>query len=95
MRNRRYPNLFSSIKIGPLTFKNRIVSAPTSLAELSPEGHLTRDNIAYYNNFFKHLESYSEPKSHKIISGADHLFLGYENEIAEEVLLFFKSIIDL
>jgi 2,4-dienoyl-CoA reductase-like NADH-dependent reductase (Old Yellow Enzyme family)/thioredoxin reductase len=48
MRKRKYPDLFSPIKIGQLTFKNRIVSAPTSLAELSPEGHLTRDNIAYY-----------------------------------------------
>lgn len=48
MLQRKYPNLFRPIKIGPLAFKNRIVSAPTSLAELSPEGHLTRDNIAYY-----------------------------------------------
>jgi len=46
--NSKYPNLFSPIKIGTLIFKNRIVSAPTSLAELSPESHLTRDNIAYY-----------------------------------------------
>jgi 2,4-dienoyl-CoA reductase-like NADH-dependent reductase (Old Yellow Enzyme family)/thioredoxin reductase len=46
--NDKYPNLFSPIKIGSLTFKNRIVSAPTSVAELSPECHLTRDNIAYY-----------------------------------------------
>ena len=45
---KKYPHLFSPIKIGPLTLKNRIVSAPTSLAELSAEGHLTRDNIAYY-----------------------------------------------
>jgi 2,4-dienoyl-CoA reductase-like NADH-dependent reductase (Old Yellow Enzyme family)/thioredoxin reductase len=45
---RKYPHLFSPIKIGPSTLKNRIVSAPTSLADLSPEGHLTRDNIAYY-----------------------------------------------
>lgn len=45
---KKYPNLFSPIKIGPLTLKNRIVSAPTSLAELSAEGHLTRENIAYY-----------------------------------------------
>jgi len=44
----KYPNLFSPIKIGALTFKNRIVSAPTSVAELSPECNLTRDNIAYY-----------------------------------------------
>jgi 2,4-dienoyl-CoA reductase-like NADH-dependent reductase (Old Yellow Enzyme family)/thioredoxin reductase len=48
MITNKYPNLFSPIKIGSLTFKNRIVSAPTSVAELSPECHLTRDNIAYY-----------------------------------------------
>jgi 2,4-dienoyl-CoA reductase-like NADH-dependent reductase (Old Yellow Enzyme family)/thioredoxin reductase len=46
--NNKFPNLFSPIKIGSLTLKNRIVSAPTSVAELSPECHLTRDNIAYY-----------------------------------------------
>jgi 2,4-dienoyl-CoA reductase-like NADH-dependent reductase (Old Yellow Enzyme family)/thioredoxin reductase len=46
--NMKYSNLFSPIKIGSLTFKNRIVSAPTSVAELSPECYLTRDNIAYY-----------------------------------------------
>jgi 2,4-dienoyl-CoA reductase-like NADH-dependent reductase (Old Yellow Enzyme family)/thioredoxin reductase len=45
---RQYPHLFCPIKIGPLTLKNRIVSAPTSLAELSAEGHLTRENVAYY-----------------------------------------------
>lgn len=44
----KYPHLFSPIKIGPLTFKNRVQAAPTSIAEISPECHLTRDNIAYY-----------------------------------------------
>jgi 2,4-dienoyl-CoA reductase-like NADH-dependent reductase (Old Yellow Enzyme family)/thioredoxin reductase len=48
MVDRKYPNLFSPIKIGPLIFKNRIVSAPTSVAELSPECYLTKDNIAYF-----------------------------------------------
>lgn len=46
--NSRFPHLFRPIKIGSLIFKNRIVSAPTSCAELSPESYLTRDNIAYY-----------------------------------------------
>jgi 2,4-dienoyl-CoA reductase-like NADH-dependent reductase (Old Yellow Enzyme family)/NADPH-dependent 2,4-dienoyl-CoA reductase/sulfur reductase-like enzyme len=45
---RKYPHLFSPLRVGPLTFKNRIESAPTSLAELSPEGYMTRENIAYY-----------------------------------------------
>lgn len=43
-----YPNLFSPIKIGNVTFKNRIIAAPTSLMNLTPEGHLTAENIAYY-----------------------------------------------
>ncbi len=45
---RKYPHLFSPLKVGPLIFKNRIQAAPTSLAELSAEGYLTRENIAYY-----------------------------------------------
>lgn len=45
---RKYPHLFSPLKIGSLTLKNRIEAASTSLAELSSEGYLTRDNIAYY-----------------------------------------------
>lgn len=44
----KFPHLFSPLKVGPLTFKNRIEAAPTSLAELSPDGYLTRENIAYY-----------------------------------------------
>lgn len=48
MADIKYPNLFSPIKIGPLTLKNRIVAAPTSFAELSSESHFTRDNIAHY-----------------------------------------------
>jgi len=48
MIKRNYPTLFSPLRIGSVTLRNRIVSAPTSLAELSPEGYLTRENIAYY-----------------------------------------------
>jgi len=44
----KYPNLFSPIKIGPLVLKNRIMSAPTSLPDLSPEGYPTREIVAYY-----------------------------------------------
>jgi len=44
----KYPNLFSPIKIGSLTLKNRIMSAPTSMAELENEGYMGRENIAYY-----------------------------------------------
>jgi len=48
MVTRKFPHLLSPLKVGPLTLKNRIEAAPTSLAELSPDSYLTRENIAYY-----------------------------------------------
>ena len=48
MIDRKYSALFSPLRVGSVTLRNRIESAPTSLAELSPEGYLTRENIAYY-----------------------------------------------
>ncbi len=48
MTPRKHPLLFSPLKIGPLTLKNRIEAAPISLAELSPESYLTRENIAAF-----------------------------------------------
>jgi len=48
MVTKKFPYLFSPLKVGPLTLKNRIEAAPTSLAELSPDSYLTRENIAYY-----------------------------------------------
>ena len=44
----KYPKLFSPYKYGRLTLKNRIISAPTSLAEIGPNGTLSPENIAYY-----------------------------------------------
>ncbi len=46
--NNKYPNLFTPIKIGGLTLKNRIFSAPTSLNWGAVDGNLTLDTIAYY-----------------------------------------------
>lgn len=46
--NTKYPHLFSPIKIGNVTFKNRIFSAPISLQELSPECFLNQENIAFF-----------------------------------------------
>jgi 2,4-dienoyl-CoA reductase-like NADH-dependent reductase (Old Yellow Enzyme family)/thioredoxin reductase len=43
-----YPLLFSPFHLNGITLKNRIVSAPTSLAELAPGGRLSVENIAYY-----------------------------------------------
>lgn len=44
----RYPHLVSPIQIGSLTLRNRMASAPTSLATLGPGGHPSIENIAYY-----------------------------------------------
>ncbi len=46
--NTHFPHLFTPLRVGPLIFPNRIMSAPTSLAELSPEEFLAPENIAYY-----------------------------------------------
>jgi 2,4-dienoyl-CoA reductase-like NADH-dependent reductase (Old Yellow Enzyme family)/NADPH-dependent 2,4-dienoyl-CoA reductase/sulfur reductase-like enzyme len=46
--NKKYPHLLSPIKIGPLTLKNRMASAPTSLATLGPNGYPSAENVAYY-----------------------------------------------
>ncbi|MBN1367178.1 MAG: FAD-dependent oxidoreductase [Dehalococcoidales bacterium] len=44
----KYPNLFSPIKLGNLTLRNRIFQAPMGIFPLTPEGHLTPDAIAFY-----------------------------------------------
>ena len=43
-----YHNLLQPVRVGPLTFRNRIVSAPTSVALLSDRGRINPDVIAYY-----------------------------------------------
>lgn len=43
-----YQHLLRPLRIGGLTLKNRLLSAPTSLAELGPREHYSPENIAYY-----------------------------------------------
>lgn len=43
----KYPNLFSSIRIGNICLKNRIIAAPTSPSMITTEGHFTPEMIAY------------------------------------------------
>ena len=43
-----YPNLFSPIKIGSLTLKNRIEAAPVNISNPTQEGYLTPENIAIF-----------------------------------------------
>ena len=44
----KYTHLFTPIRIGNVTFKNRIFSAPRSLQELSPERTLRPEDIAFF-----------------------------------------------
>ncbi len=46
--NQKYPNLAKPIKIGKLTLRNRIMAAPLSLIDLTPEGFITQDARAVY-----------------------------------------------
>ncbi len=43
-----YSHLFQPLQLAGLTLKNRILSAPTSLAELGPEEHYSKSNYDYY-----------------------------------------------
>lgn len=43
-----YPNLFSPLQIGPLTFKNRIEAAPGNTGYNTEEGFLTPETVAYF-----------------------------------------------
>ena len=45
---RKFPNLFSPLKIGGLTMKNRIISAPMTYPILTSDGALTPEAAAFY-----------------------------------------------
>ena len=42
----KYPHLFSPIKVGRLTLKNRIEAAPVNISNLPISGYPTAENIA-------------------------------------------------
>ena len=44
---KEYPNLTRPLTVGNLTLKNRMLSSPTSMAELGPNEHYSDDNIEY------------------------------------------------
>jgi len=45
---RKFPTLFSPLKVGNLTLKNRIISAPMTFPILTSDGCLTPEAIAFY-----------------------------------------------
>jgi len=52
-----------------------------------------RDNLAIYENFENHYNFYLEPKQYRIINGADHFYIGFTQEVAEEAYNYYRSII--
>ncbi len=44
----KYEHILKPLTVGPLTFKNRIVSSPTSIALLDDNGRINDNVIAYY-----------------------------------------------
>ena len=49
----KYPHLFSPLKIGPLTLRNRIEGAPMGFSDTQPSGDFSKENIAMYQAFAK------------------------------------------
>ena len=43
-----YDYLMKPLTVAGLTLKNRLLSAPTSMAELGPDEHYTNENFDYY-----------------------------------------------
>jgi alpha/beta superfamily hydrolase len=52
-----------------------------------------KDTVVIYEKFEEHFNYYMNPKISKIIEGADHFYWGYEEQIANEILRFYNSII--
>ena len=48
-----FPTLFSPLKVGSLTLKNRLMSAPMYMHDTSAEGYLEKDRIAFYERLAK------------------------------------------
>ncbi|MCL1975613.1 MAG: FAD-dependent oxidoreductase [Firmicutes bacterium] len=47
----KFPNLFSPLKIGPLTLRNRIAGAPMGFSDTLLNGDFCKENIAMYQAF--------------------------------------------
>ncbi len=91
-----YPNLIKPLKIGGITLKNRMLSSPTSLAELGPEEHYNDKNIAYYKlkaaggcslvNVGDVIVDKTTGKSHRQQAGTDDVgLLPYLTELVDAI----------
>ncbi len=52
-----------------------------------------QDTVAVYEKFEENFNYYMNPKIKKIITGANHFYWGYEEQIANEVLKFYSSLV--
>jgi len=52
-----------------------------------------QDTVAVYEKFQENFNYYMNPKIKKIIAGANHFYWGYEEQIANEVLKFYNSLV--
>ncbi|MFX1503186.1 MAG: alpha/beta hydrolase [Promethearchaeota archaeon] len=52
-----------------------------------------KDTVAIFEKFEEHFNYYMNPKISKIIDGADHFYWGYEEQIANEIMRFYNSLI--
>lgn len=50
------------------------------------------DTIASFDKFLTHYKYYLEPKKYEIISGADHFYWGYEDQLTTKVLEMYQLI---
>ncbi|MGD9210601.1 MAG: NADH:flavin oxidoreductase, partial [Desulfobacteraceae bacterium] len=48
MIRRKYPNLCSPLEIGNAVLRNRMVSAPMAFPDITAEGHVTKNAVAFY-----------------------------------------------
>ena len=44
----KYPKLFTPMKVGTLTFRNRLLSGPNMMCALNPDGSPTDYMVGYY-----------------------------------------------
>jgi alpha/beta superfamily hydrolase len=53
-----------------------------------------KDTVANYGVFQENFDYYLDPKQYKIIENADHFYVGYEEQVADEILAFLRNIIN-
>ncbi len=53
------------------------------------------DFVIPLEQFQQHIKDMADPKQYRVVSGADHFWWGYEEEVAQKVTQFFVSVFNL